>query len=390
VRRTASAFSLYELTESRVTMTVLVAAVVLSALRLHGSDFETLIAEPDTWILRPWTLVTSTLLHVSWWHLAFNVYWTATFGVAIESVFGLMATAGLYLLFAIASSLPQVVLGGGGIGLSGIGYAMFGLLWTLNRHDSRFRGCLDARTTVMFVGWFFVCIALTATDTMPIGNWAHGAGAVVGAATGWAVADTSKSVIARAIPLFAVLSALTLSCTALRPILASHEARAHSLAREGDRLNRAEEYASAEKVLEQVVEMDEDDWRSWWNLGYSRWKLGRHSEALIALGKAAELHSLPTESWNFLVEARTAELVDEGNKLNQSGEFALAEKVLEQLSVTDQDWQVWWNLGYARWMLGEHEAAIEAFDKAAAHHTLSPADRKFLDEAHAWRVGNSR
>ena len=33
--------------------------------------------------------------------------------------------------------------------------------------------------------WFVLCIALTATGTMAIANWAHGGGALFGLAAGW-------------------------------------------------------------------------------------------------------------------------------------------------------------------------------------------------------------
>jgi hypothetical protein len=81
-----------------------------------------------------------------------------------------------------------ICLARGGIGLSGVGYGLFGLLWVLSRRDERFRDAIDARTVQLFVGWFFFCIAATLSNVMPVANIAHGTGAVLGILAGLAIA----------------------------------------------------------------------------------------------------------------------------------------------------------------------------------------------------------
>ena len=72
----------------------------------------------------------------------------------------------------------------GGVGLSGVVYGLFGLLWVLSRRDSRFRDAMDRQTVQLMVAWFFLCIVLTITGAWKVANVAHGAGCVASGACG--------------------------------------------------------------------------------------------------------------------------------------------------------------------------------------------------------------
>jgi membrane associated rhomboid family serine protease len=134
-----------------------------------------------------WRLVTSIFPHLDILHLAFNVYWLWVFGSFVEKAYGHLRTLALILLFAVASSALDFAFAEGGVGLSGVGYGLFGLLWVLSRREERFRDVVDERTVLIFVGWFFFCILTTLTKTFQVANIAHGAGAVVGILTGLAI-----------------------------------------------------------------------------------------------------------------------------------------------------------------------------------------------------------
>lgn len=134
-----------------------------------------------------WRLVTSAFPHAGVFHLAFNIYWLWVFGTLIEETFGHFKTALLILLFAAGSGAWEFALADGGVGLSGVGYGLFGLTWMLARHDERFKDAIDTRTIQLFVGWFFICIFATLTNIMPVANVAHGAGAALGILTGLAI-----------------------------------------------------------------------------------------------------------------------------------------------------------------------------------------------------------
>jgi membrane associated rhomboid family serine protease len=113
-------------------------------------------------------------------HLAFNIYWLWILGTIVERVYGHLRTAALIALFALGSSSLEFAFSVGGIGLSGVGYGLFALLWVLSRHDERFRGAVNQKIVRLFIGWFFFCILLTAMHIFPVGNIAHGTGAVLG------------------------------------------------------------------------------------------------------------------------------------------------------------------------------------------------------------------
>jgi membrane associated rhomboid family serine protease len=133
-------------------------------------------------------LITSMFPHVGLLHLAFNIYWLWIFGTVTEEKLGHLRTSVLILLFAIGSGAWEFALASGGIGLSGVGYGLFGLVWMLSRYDERFKDAIDTKTVQLFVGWFFFCVFATYTKIMPVGNIAHAAGAILGILTGLAIA----------------------------------------------------------------------------------------------------------------------------------------------------------------------------------------------------------
>jgi membrane associated rhomboid family serine protease len=174
-----------------VACTCLAAILLTLAWRFSDGDVSRLVMDPSAWSGEPWRLVTSCFLHVDPIHLIFNLYWIWQFGCQIEAVFGSLATVGMFLLLGAGSSAAQDAFSGSGVGLSGVGYGLFGFLWVLSRRDLRFQGTVDRGTVQIFVGWFFLCIILTITGTWHVGNVAHGAGALLGLLLGCAVAPRS-------------------------------------------------------------------------------------------------------------------------------------------------------------------------------------------------------
>jgi GlpG protein len=134
-----------------------------------------------------WRLLTSLLPHGGTLHLVFNIYWLWVFGTLIEETYGHFKTAALILIFALGSGAWEFALASGGIGLSGVGYGLFGMLWMLSRHDERFRDAIDPKTVQLFIVWFFLCIITTLTKIMPVANIAHGTGAILGVLIGLAM-----------------------------------------------------------------------------------------------------------------------------------------------------------------------------------------------------------
>jgi len=136
-----------------------------------------------------WGLITSNFVHVEIWHIAFNLYWLWIFGKKVE----FETKKPFYVLFilssALVSSLAQLAFSETtGIGLSGIGYALFGFLFVKSKTADAYKNYLDKRTVGLFLFWLVLCVILSATDIWEVGNAAH----IGGMLWGGLLAYTSK------------------------------------------------------------------------------------------------------------------------------------------------------------------------------------------------------
>ena len=73
------------------------------------------------------------------------------------------------------------------VGLSGVVYGMFGLVWIGRRWRPELNAVCSTQTAQILIGWFFFCILLTYTGHMMVANIAHGAGFIFGVLYGQAV-----------------------------------------------------------------------------------------------------------------------------------------------------------------------------------------------------------
>src|SRR2546423_1456377 len=158
----------------------ILAVAVSLAVWTDRVDISPLVADHHVREGQVWRLFTDIFPHGDFLHLAFNVYWLWVFGSLVEEEFGHVRTLALIVLLAVGSSAPEYALMHGGIGLSGVGYGLFGFLWVLSRRDGRFHGAMDANTVGLFVIWFFLCIALTVAGVWHGGNLPPGPAAELG------------------------------------------------------------------------------------------------------------------------------------------------------------------------------------------------------------------
>jgi membrane associated rhomboid family serine protease len=173
---------------------------------------------PSAFWSEPWRLFTSVLPHLDVFHLVFNVYWLWIFGTLLEEVLGHVRLLGLVALFAAGSMSAQFAVGHGAVGLSGVGYGLFALLWVLSSRDRRFAEAVDARTAQLFALWFVVCVVATYTKIWAVGNVAHGVGAVLGGLVGAAMsARTPRTRLLAAAGVPVLLAASFAGATVLRP-----------------------------------------------------------------------------------------------------------------------------------------------------------------------------
>jgi membrane associated rhomboid family serine protease len=134
-----------------------------------------------------WRLVTDIFPHVDVLHLIFNVYWFWVFGTILENAFGHLKYAGIVLVLAVGASSLDFSIASGGVGLSGVGYGLFGLLWCLSRYNPQFHDAMDQRTVSIFLIWFVFCIVTTMAGAYRVANVAHGGGLILGFLLGLAI-----------------------------------------------------------------------------------------------------------------------------------------------------------------------------------------------------------
>lgn len=281
-----------EFLDYRATILLCVASLILSVREFQGSDMSVLHIDHQVWPEEPWRLFTACLLHGGWIHLIFNIYWTFRFGSILEPVLGMVPMIGVVLLLGLTSSGAQWAFDGGGVGLSGVGYGLFGILWALDRYHPNFRGVLSEDLVKLFVIWFFICIIATRMGAMQIANIAHGVGAVVGGLFGLTLTPLGMKRRVAWLILGGLTLGISLASTIGRPYVNFSEHRVWELnfdayaALEANELNRA-----AELYL-QAISMDEENAHSWHNLGVTYGRLGKWSKAMEAIERAEELERL--------------------------------------------------------------------------------------------------
>jgi GlpG protein len=238
-----------------------------------------------------WRLVTPVLPHVNVMHLAFNVYWLWVFGTLVEEVFGHARTLAIILVLALGSCAAEYAVMEGGVGLSGVGYGLFGMLWVLSRRDARFEGAIDSTTTAFLIGWFFLCIVTTVTGVMPVANVAHGVGAALGALLGLGISSRDRA--RRALCGGAVALALAAGVAGavfFRRWVNLTKDRGQEWARVGFTDLQTDREEDAVKHLRLAVSIDPQLAWAWYNLGVACDRQGHYDEAARAFDRAAQIN----------------------------------------------------------------------------------------------------
>jgi membrane associated rhomboid family serine protease len=256
---------------------------------MHQIPVERLEMSPAVWRGEPWRLWTSALPHVNALHLAFDVYWLWVFGTLIEETWGSLATLGAYLFLAAGSAAAEWAFSGGGVGLSGVGYGLFGLLWVLSRRTQRFAGAIDGKTIQVFVVWFFLCIAFTVMNILPVGNVAHGSGAILGALLGFAITARPAPRIAWGTATVVLLAGIGLCASVLRPRVNFSKSGGYDEFQLGYEALTAGRNEEAEMHLRRSVAYRRAPATYWYDLGIAEDRLGHSAEAAAAFHRAAEL-----------------------------------------------------------------------------------------------------
>jgi membrane associated rhomboid family serine protease len=235
-----------------------------------------------------WRLVTSIFPHASLLHLAFNIYWLWVFGTLVEQVYGHLKTAALLALFALGSGAVEFAFALGGVGLSGVGYGLFGFLWVLSRYDDRFRDAVDQKTVQLFVAWFVFCIGMTVLHIFAVGNIAHGVGLVLGALTAAAIAlPQRRTLVAAGIAVILLLGLW--GSTLGRPRINLSGKAGYEEGKWGYDALTANRNQEAVRWLSDAVIYQPKLAVYWFDLGIAYQRLGNEGAAKTAYRRAAEL-----------------------------------------------------------------------------------------------------
>jgi membrane associated rhomboid family serine protease len=345
-------------------------ATVVTLLTASGKwDLARFEMSPRAFSGEPWRLVVSALPHVLDFsrmdilHLPMNLYWLWVFGTLIEDVFGHVKTLALVLLLAAGSAAAEYALFRGGIGLSGVGYGLFALLWVLAPRDPRFAGGVDARTTRLMVAWFFFCIVATATKVWAVANVAHGVGALLGALIGLIlVARRPVGRVAAFLFTLAILALSWLGSTRLRPkVNLAHDVRGSFLL--GLHAIQSGRFDEAIAHYKLAVATDPRSAASWYNLGIAYESSHRDDEALDAYKHAYEVD--PHDTRHRSVYVSTSRRV--GFLHAQKGDHRAAiEHLLVATDMDPDDPLSWLMLASSYDALGDAEKARKARERAAS------------------------
>ena len=242
----------------------------------------------DQWQL--WRALTSVFPHAHVpLHLLFNLYWFWTFGTLLEREYGHFKYLGIILVLSYIAPLAEFMFLYGGIGLSGVVYGLWGMLWVLQRNDRRFIGAVDDRTSQTMIVWFFVCIVLTKLGIMPVANIEHGVGAITGGLLGYLAGGRTPARIKSALGLVALTALVTLGSTILWPYC-NRTSYAEAVV-EGVALDRLEhkDNQAAVKYMEKAVKMQHAGASTWYNLGVAYQDSGQMEKAVVAYIYAGHL-----------------------------------------------------------------------------------------------------
>ena len=273
-----------------VTAGVGLAALTVTGLWWSGGSIDGFVMNAQVWEKwELWRALTSTLPHKGILHLGFNLYWLWVFGTLLERVYGHLKFAGIVLLLAFGSMLAEFALFAGGVGLSGVGYGLWGMLWALERHDAWFHGTVDNQTSRVFVIWFFLCIALTIANVMPVANVAHGVGACMGVLLGLAASSKGALKWKSSAGLAAILILALTGSTVLWPWVNLSKHAEPEVERAGLQALDRDDVAHAVKLLETSAHMRGAPARAWYNLGIAYQRLRKYDQALAAFEHAAQM-----------------------------------------------------------------------------------------------------
>lgn len=269
-----------------VTLLVIAASVVWTAwILLSGNtdgDWRRFGISNGYYIFRGdyWTLLAAMFVHVDVMHLFFNVYWLYVLGGYVEERYGYRYYSVLILISGFcASTLELSFAGSTGVGLSGVVYAIFGVLWGAQLFGKHTAKVLTKQRIQLFLSWLVLCIVLTASGAMSVGNVAHIVGLLMGLIAAFAQSGKSRAATF-AIPTLVVFCGITIFYSPWSYVwLAGRASRAQELSN----------WEVADVYYSKMIGRRQNDSWPLENRGRIRIYLGREAEGRADLSRAQQL-----------------------------------------------------------------------------------------------------
>jgi membrane associated rhomboid family serine protease len=280
--------------DTRLRFTLLTAAACAICLivfvALIGHDEDTTWTTYERWgYLSPetiwhggyWGLVTSAFVHLDPLHLVLNLFWLWILGGALERSVGPIKWLVFFVTAAWVSSGIELLSGDTGIGISGVGYALFGFGWIARERYPAFREAVQDRTVRLFLSWLVLCFFLTAFGIMRVANGAHLGGLLFGVAVAEIAVRRRK--VALVVPGLVLLAGLSVLPLFWLPWSGSW------VAVQATEANKRENYDAAIKLYRRSLELGEDPAWVWRSLAEIYGYQERAREYADALGQLRRL-----------------------------------------------------------------------------------------------------
>jgi membrane associated rhomboid family serine protease/Flp pilus assembly protein TadD len=348
------------------------AIFVTFAIKAGRTDIDPFVMSSAAFDAEPWRLASSALPHGDWLHLIFNVVWLWVLGTKVEETWGHVATLATFVVLAVGSGAAEFAFANGGIGLSGVGYGLVGLLWILRKRDNRFRDAIDRNVLITFIAWGLLCVALTLSNVWSIGNIAHAFGLVLGMLLGYATARGALVArIAAAVVTALIIAACVVAGGWFRPDINFSSRSGDRDAYLGAKALEQKQYERGARHLRRALALNPSDAASWYNYG-------------IALKHVSDPNGLVAfDAWTRAVlnapddpqfkSALSMEYAEQGAAADKAGDVASAEKLYRGSINLAETAAVHVLLGTLYEKQGKHADAEREFSRATA---LDPNIRK--------------
>ncbi|MEM7607823.1 MAG: rhomboid family intramembrane serine protease [Myxococcota bacterium] len=147
-----------------------------------------------------WRLFSPCIVHFGLIHIGFNLWWWKDLGADLERVHSSLWLVAFTLFAGIFGGLCEYLFGLDPMvnsafgGMSGVVYGLFGYIWIRGRFDPTYPLGLTRMTVIWMMAFYVLCF----TNFIPIANWAHTGGLLVGMIWGFASSDALRRRFLRA------------------------------------------------------------------------------------------------------------------------------------------------------------------------------------------------